>query len=139
MMILYGLGNLIVFAQTAPETVVANLYRAAKTKSIAGMSKTELRTYFDAELTTSIWKATHSEDGLDFDILYNAQDAGTRNFRIGESEIQSPSLATVDVSFDNFGKKEEIQFLMASYGKEGWKVTEIYYDQGMLSEILSSY
>lgn len=99
--------------------VVANLYKAAKTKDIADWNKAELKKYFDTELTNAISKVTHGENGIDFDILYNAQDTQIKNFRIGEGESQSPSLATVDVSFSNFGEKEGIQFLMVSYGEKG--------------------
>lgn len=130
------------FAHAQPEAqaknVVTNLYKAAKTKNIADWSKVELKKYFDAELADSIYKVTHSEDGIDFDILYYAQDTQIKNFRIGEAESQSPSLATVNVSFSNFGKKEEIQFLVTSFGEKGWKITEIYYADGMLTKILSA-
>lgn len=136
--ILFGMGNAMAQARRSPETIVANLYKAAKVKDIAAMSKTELRKYFDKELAELIRKTANSDNGLNFDILYDAQDTQIKNFRIGEAENQSPSLATVDVSFTNFGEKKEIQFLLASYGAEGWKITEIYYEQGMLSKILSS-
>jgi hypothetical protein len=136
--ILWSLGSLTASAQTSPETVVANLYKAGKIKSVAEMSKTDLGKYFDDELSAAIWKAANGENGLDFDILYNAQDTEIKNFRIDDSEIQSPSLATVEVSFSNFGKKEEIQFLLASFGKKGWRIIEINYETGQLTKILST-
>jgi hypothetical protein len=135
--ILSGLGNAAAQTRISPETIVANLYKGAKAREIAAMSKTELRKYFDKELADLIWKTANSDNGLDFDILYDAQDTQIRNFRIGKAENQSPSLATVDVSFTNFGEKKEIQFLLASYGAEGWKITDIYYNQGILSKILN--
>lgn len=135
--LLFGVGNAATQTRKSPDTIVANLYKAAKTKDITAMSKTELRKYFDKELADLIWKTANNDNGLGFDILYDAQDTQIKNFRIGEAENQSPSLATVDVSFTNFGEKKEIQFLLASYGAEGWKITEIYYDQGMLSKILN--
>lgn len=135
--ILSWLGNATAQARIEPETVVANLYKAAKTKEVAAMNKTELGKYFDKELTNLIWKTANSDNGFNFDILYDAQDTQIKNFRIGESEMQSPSLATVDVSFTNFGEKKEIQFLLVSYGAKGWKISEIYYEQGMLSKILN--
>ena len=100
------------------------------------MSKTELGKYFDKELVDLIWKTANGDSGIDFDILYDAQDTKISNFRIGVSEIQSPSLRTVDVSFTNFGEKKEIEFALLSFGAEGWKIDEIYYDQGQLSDIL---
>lgn len=136
--ILFGVGSVMSQARKNPETVVANLYKTAKAKDIAAMSKTELRKYFDKELADLIWKTANNDNGLNFDILYDAQDTQIKKFRIGEAENQSPSLATVDVSFTNFGEKKEIQFRLVSYGAEGWKITEIYYEQGMLSKILSS-
>jgi len=134
--IFIGLGNAAAQGRAEPETVVANLYKAAK--NVAGMSKAELGKYFDKELADLIWKTANSDNGIDFDILYDAQDTQIKNFRVGVSEIKSPSLRTVDVSFTNFGEKKEIQFLLAAYGAQGWKITEVYYDQGMLSEILKS-
>ena len=73
-------------AQAGPETVVANLYRAATAKCVAGMSKTQLRKYFDEGLADDIWKAARGEEGLGFDLLYHAQDRRVRNFRIGKYE-----------------------------------------------------
>lgn len=135
--ILFGVGNAAAQVRKSPDTIVANLYKAAKTKDIAAMSKTELRKYFDKELAELIWKTANSDNGLNFDILYDAQDTQIKNFRVGEAENQSPSVASVDVSFTNFGEKKEIQFLLVSYGAEGWKITEIYYAQGILSKILN--
>lgn len=134
--IFIGLGSAAAQGRIEPETVVANLYRAARTKSIAEMSKTELGKYFDKELVDLIWKTANSDSGIDFDILYDAQDTKISNFRIGASEIQSPSLRTVKVSFTNFSEKKEIEFALLSFGAEGWKIDEIYYDQGQLSDIL---
>src|SRR5476649_546471 len=73
-------------AQTKPETVVANLYTAAKTKQVAAMTKIELQKHFNKELADSIWKVTHSDNGIDFDILYNAQDTRITNFTVGKSK-----------------------------------------------------
>ena len=73
-------------AQAGPETVVANLYRAATAKSVAEMSKTQLRKYFGEGLADDIWKAARGEEGLGFDLLYHAQDTRIKNFRIGKYE-----------------------------------------------------
>ena len=62
-------------AQAGPEIVVANLYRAATTKSVAEMSKTQLRKYFDEGLADDIWTAARSEEGLGFDLLSHQRPA----------------------------------------------------------------
>jgi hypothetical protein len=101
-------------AQAGPETVVANLYRAATAKSVAGMSKTQLRKYFDEGLADDIWKAARGEEGLGFDLLYHAQDRRVRNFRIGKYEGGGPFWGWVTVSFTNFGERQKIDFKVTS-------------------------
>lgn len=127
-------------AQGAPETVVANLYQAAKAKNVAEMSKAGLRKYFDEELADGIWKAARSEEGLGFDILYYAQDTQIKNFQIGKYGKGGQFWGWVTVSFTNFGKREKIDFkLTSATGGAGWKIADIKYADGStLSGILSS-
>ena len=125
-------------AQAGPETVVANLYRAATAKSVAEMSKTQLRKYFDEELADDIWKAARSEEGLGFDLLYYAQDTRIKNFRIGKYEEGGRFWGWVTVSFTNFGERQKINFRVTSAtGGAGWRIADISYTDGStLSEIL---
>jgi hypothetical protein len=126
-------------AQTNPETVVRNLYQAAKTKAVAEMSKAELRKYFDKELADSIWKESNSENGLNFDILYNAQDTRISNFQVSKAAPQTAVVSYWNVTFTNFGKKDRLNIELSNYDGKGWKISEITYrDRSTLTEILSS-
>ena len=125
-------------AQAGPETVVANLYRAATAKSVAEMSKTQLRKYFDEGLADDIWKAARGEGGLGFDLLYHAQDTRIRNFRVGKYEEGGRFWGWVTVSFTNFGERQKINFKVTSAtGGAGWRIADISYKDGStLLEIL---
>ena len=125
-------------AQARPETVVANLYRAAAAKSVAEMSKTQLRKYFDEGLADDIWKAARSEEGLGFDLLYYAQDTRIRDFRIGKYGAGGRFWGWVTASFTNFGERHKINFRVTSAtGGAGWRIADIVYTDGStLTEIL---
>ena len=125
-------------AQTGPDTVVANLYRAAAAKSVAEMSQTQLRKYFDEGLADDIWKAARGEEGLGFDLLYHAQDTRIRNFRIGKYEGGGRFWGWVTVSFTNFGERQKIAFkLTSATGGAGWRIADISYKDGStLTQIL---
>lgn len=126
-------------AQAGPETVVANLYRAATTKSVAEMSKTQLRKYFAEGSADDIWKAARSEEGLGFDILYYAQDTQIKNFRIGKYEEGGRFWGWVAASFTNFGERKIINLkLTNATGGAGWRIADISYSDGStLMEILT--
>lgn len=135
--IMFGLGSMVAQAQVDPETVIRSLYRAADTKAIAEMTRTELLRYFDEELSNAIWNAANDENGLDFDILYNAQDNQIKNFRISKASPQTALLSYWNVSFTNFGKKTFVNFELMYSKTKGWKISEITYaDSSTLSNIL---
>jgi hypothetical protein len=119
--------------QRSPEQVVADLYRQHKTKSPFFQNKSRLLVdrYFDKHLADLIWGMPNSPDEvgpLDGDPLYNAQDMEIKNFVIHKSTVTNGT-AIVLVTFTNFGKKQEIKFLLASR-QTGWKITNIKYDDG---------
>jgi hypothetical protein len=128
--------------QMSPEQVVADLYKQHKTRSPFFQNKSRLLVdrYFDKDLADRIWRMPNSPDEvgpLDGDPLYNAQDMEIRNFAIHKPTVTN-GMATVLVTFTNFGKKQEIKFLLASR-QAGWKITNIKYDDGTdLSGILNS-
>jgi hypothetical protein len=126
------------WAQAGPETVVANLSRAAAVKSVSEMSKTQLRKYFDEGLADDIWKAARGEEGLGFDLLHHAQDTRIRNFRVGKYEGGGRFWGWVTVSFTNFGERQKINFKVTSAtGGAGWRIADISYTDGStLSQIL---
>lgn len=105
---------------------VANLYKAAKTKNIADWNKAELERYFTKELADTIFKATQSEEGLDFDILYNAQDTKITGFFIsgGSKGAFGDGAYQVIVGFKNFGKSQQLYFTL----EEDFRISNIKYD-----------
>ena len=138
MTIFIGMVSAAAQGQTNPQVVVSNLYKAAKAKKVARLSQAELLRFFDSRLAGLIRKAAASEGGIDFDILYDAQDMKISNFRVGPTETESATSRSVQVTFTNFGEKKEINFRFAPSGKTGWKITEVYYDEGRLSAMLKA-
>ena len=136
------LGVLAAFsqAQTTPESVVQNLYKASKTKYVASMSKAMLRKYFEDSLADKFWKIAHSEDGIDFDILYNTQDVtDIRNFRVGKFTSATATSGLVPVSFINSGRHQKLDFKMTKRSG-AWKIADINYGKDFtLLKTLSEY
>jgi hypothetical protein len=127
-------------AQTTPESVVQNLYKAAKTKYVASMSKAELRKYFEVSLADKFWKVAHSEGGIDFDILYNTQDVtDIRNFRVGKFAAATATSGSVLVSFINSGRHQKLDFKMSKQSG-AWKIADINYGKDFaLVQTLNEY
>lgn len=127
-------------SQTTPESVVQNLYKAAKTKYVASMSRTNLRKYFEVSLADKFWKVAHSEGGIDFDILYNTQDVtDIRNFRVGKFAVTTATSGWVPVSFVNSGRHQKLDFKMSKVSGT-WKITDIKYGNDFtLLKTLSEY
>jgi len=71
---------------------------------------------------------------IDGDPIYNAQDMEIKHFVIHEPDVvkgQSGDEAEVKVTFENFGAKKEIIFVLRrSTGPRGWKISNIKYDDG---------
>lgn len=116
-------------AQTTPDSVVRDLYRANKVKDVAEMSKTQLKKYFDNTLAEKYWKVANGEDGIDFEILYDAQDTEIKNFQIGKYAAGRNGTGWVPVTFLNFGQRHKIEFQFARR-PAGWRITDIRYDSG---------
>ena len=116
-----------------PEQAVAALYKQHKKQSpfFQHKSRALVDRYFDKELADLIWNIHNPPDEvgpIDGDPLYNAQDMNIRNFVIHRAKVIGDT-ATVLVTFTNFGKKQEVKFLLASR-QGGWKITNIKYDDG---------
>lgn len=127
-------------AQTTPESVVQNLYKASKTKYVASMSKTQLRKYFEDTLADKFWKVAHGEGGIDFDILYNTQDVtDIKNFHVGKFTSATATSGLVPVSFVNSGSHQKLDFKMTK--RSGvWKIADINYGKDFtLLKTLSEY
>jgi hypothetical protein len=116
-----------------PEQAVAALYKQHQKQSpfFQHQQRSLVDRYFDKEVADLIWNIHNPPDEvgpLDGDPLYNAQDMEIKNFVVHPAKVTGAS-ATVLVTFTNFGKKQEVKFLLASR-PSGWKITNIKYDDG---------
>lgn len=116
-----------------PEQTVAALYKQHSKQSPFFQTKSRalVDRYFDKELADLIWNMPNSPDEvgpLDGDPLYNAQDMEIKSFVVHPATMTN-GRATVLVTFTNFGKKQEVKFLLAS-DQSVWKITNIKYDDG---------
>jgi hypothetical protein len=124
----------IYVAPDPPETVVTNLYKQHKRRSpfFQTRSRVLLDQYFEKSLGDLIWKDAIRSKGevglLDGDPLFNAQDMEIKNFLIHKATSDNSQM-TVRVTFDNFGKAEQVVFVLVS-GPRGWKIADIKYSDG---------
>ena len=121
--------------QKSPEALVAELYKqhdAKKSPFFQSKDRAPVDKYFTGATADLIWKdATRSNQNevgvLDGDPLYNAQDMEIKNFKVGAADIKGDK-ATVTVTFDNFGQKQTLKFLLVQE-KSSWKINDIDYGE----------
>jgi hypothetical protein len=65
---------------------------------------------------------------MDSDPLYNAQDMDIKKLAVGAPAITGGT-ARVVVSFENFGKKETVTYLLIKR-PVGWRISDVQYDRG---------
>jgi hypothetical protein len=119
----------------SPTALVANLYEAHNQKRgpfFQTRSKALLYQYFEKDLADLIWKdrlqSKEEVGAIDGDPLYDAQDMEIKNLSIGNAKSEGGH-ASVDVTFENFGQKKTITFLLVR-GKTGWRIHDIVYGEG---------
>ncbi len=127
-------------AQTlAPDALVRDLYKmhaedfkGGKDRLLNGKSRKFLDQYFDKNLAGLMWKdlTTHKDEVgvLDFDPLYNAQDADIKKLIVGQPKIEGDK-ATVVVTFENFKRKNTLKYLLVRQNS-AWKIADIKYSDG---------
>ena len=121
----------------APDEIVKNLYAAQKNPKTAPFFQTTNRAavdkFFAADLADLIWDDTVKANGevgtIDGDPLYNAQDMKITAFVIGKPEY-TDDIATVLVSFKNFGKADTVKFMFEQQEDKTWKIMDIVYKNG---------
>ncbi len=120
--------------QTAPDTLVAELYKqhdAEKSPFFQTKDRALVDKYFTKPTADLIWKDAVSSKGevgaLDADPLYNAQDIDIKNFKVGAAGLKGDR-AEVPVTFENFGKKQKINFMLVM--ENSWKISDINYGEG---------
>ena len=128
-----------------PEALVADLYQAQKQKRgpfFQTRSRALVDKYFARSLGDLIWKDARTSKGevgvIDGDPLYDAQDMEIKKFAIGKS-VSEGDKATVPVTFENFGEKKTITFMLIK-GATGWRIQDIDYGGGrtLVSEFKDS-
>src|SRR5437762_14284294 len=104
--------------RASPGALVADLYKAHRRKRspfFQTRSRALLYKYFEKSLADMIWKDAVSSKGevgvIDGDPLYDAQDMDIKNFAIGKAVFEDGK-ARLTVSFDNFGQKQSIIFVL---------------------------
>jgi len=130
-----------VYGQTArsnrlsPNALVADLYRVHNQKHspfFQTRSRALLYKYFEKGLADIIWKDAVNSKGevgaIDGDPLYNAQDMDIKKFAIGEPGY-GDGKARVNVTFENFGQKKTIVFILVN-GRTGWRINDLDYSDG---------
>ena len=130
-----------VYGQTArsnrlsPNALVADLYRVHNQKHspfFQTRSRALLYKYFEKGLADMIWKDAVNSKGevgaIDGDPLYNAQDMDIKKFAIGEPGY-GDGKARVNVTFENFGQKKTIVFILIN-GRTGWRINDLDYSDG---------
>ena len=121
--------------QTPPDALVAELYKRHDKKHgpfFQTKDRALVDRYFERGTADLIWKDAVGSKGevgaLDADPLYDAQDTDIKNFSVGQPKYED-GRAEVTVSFENFGEKQKIVFLLVS--KDGtWKISDIKYSDG---------
>jgi hypothetical protein len=118
-----------------PDALVADLYRQHNRKHspfFQTRSRALLYKYFERAIADLIWKdAVHSKGevgAIDGDPLYDAQDMEIKKFAIRKPRYEE-GRALVDVTFENFGKKQTIMFFVVK-GRTGWRIRDIVYSEG---------
>lgn len=128
-----------------PAAVVRELYRVHRNgngRVFERQGRRHQQKFFDAKLAGLIWKdLTGTPEGepgrIDFDPLFNAQDARIKNFRVGEGAVEGQT-AGVPVTFVNFDRRVRIDFRLVMV-KGVWKISNIVYGGGSdLLAILSA-
>jgi hypothetical protein len=119
----------------SPRVLVLDLYRQHAKKRgpfFQTRSRALLTRYFTKDLADLIWKDRVTAKGevgaLDGDPLYNAQDMEIKNLKVHEPQL-AEGVTRVLVSFSNFGKQQEIKFVVVSKAA-GWKIANIEYQDG---------
>lgn len=118
------------------ETLVAALYSdhaAERSPFFQTGSRAPLDRYFEPSLAELIWKDAVDAKGevgaLDFDPLYDAQDVEPKNLTVHPAQPDGGALR-VPVSFESYGEKRQLTYVLASSADGTWKISDIRYADG---------
>jgi len=118
----------------SPDALVKDLYTQHDRKHspfFQTRSRALLYKYFEKSIADKIWKDAVTSKGevgvIDGDPLYDAQDMEIRNFVINKPTY-ADGKARVNVTFENFGQKKSLVFVLAN-GRSGWRIRDIEYGE----------
>lgn len=121
--------------KVSPDQVVKQLYdlhQKEKSPFFQTKNRPLLDRFFDKTLADLIWNDLNSDRDevgvLDFDVLYNAQDAEIKKLSVGPASIEGEK-AAVGVAFENYGRKENLTFSLTKRG-DAWRISDIRYNGG---------
>jgi hypothetical protein len=116
----------------SPKDLVAQFYQAHGSKHDPLDETALLGRYFDPALLKLYLKDREEAKGevgrLDGDPLYNAQDMEIKDFSVSAPEMAGGE-ARVTVNFKNLGKPTRVVYML-SRTANGWKISDIRYDDG---------
>lgn len=119
----------------SPDALVRDLYRVHNQKHgpfFQTRSRALLYRYFEKSLADLIWKDAVTSKGevgvIDGDPLYDAQDMKITHFAIARPRYE-PARALVDATFENYGQKRTITFVVV-ISSGGWRIHDILYGEG---------
>src|SRR6266513_2979430 len=119
----------------SPDALVRELYRVHNQKHgpfFQTRSRALLYKYFEKSLADLIWKDAVTSKGevgvIDGDPLYDAQDMKITHFAIAKPHYEA-ARALVDATFENFGQKKTITFVVIKVSG-GWRIRDILYGEG---------
>jgi hypothetical protein len=119
-------------ADLSAKDLVAQLYQAHRSKHDPLDETQLLGRYFDPALLKLYMKDKREAKGevgrLDGDPLYNAQDIEIKDFSISAPELAGGE-TRVTVHFKNLGKPARVIYVL-SRTADGWKISDIRYDDG---------
>ena len=99
---------------------------------LGGKTRTYLDKFFDKPLADLIWKDRTTNVGeigvLDFDPIYNAQDADIKNLVVNPAKVEGEK-ASVTVTFQNYDRKDTLVYQMVKRAA-AWKIADIKYSDG---------
>jgi hypothetical protein len=116
----------------SPKDLIAQLYQAHRSKHDPLDETALLDRYFDPALLQLYLKDKREAQGevgrLDGDPLYNAQDMEIKDFSVSAPEMAGGE-ARVRVNFKNLDKPTRLVYML-SRTANGWKISDIRYDDG---------
>ncbi len=117
-----------------PQTLITELHKRhdAQKGPFFERKRATIDRFFAKPLADMIWKDEQRPNdqvsAMGADPLYDAQDIQLKNFKVSDGEVVA-NKATVNVSFENFGKTQTVNFEMIRQGAD-WKITDIKYPGG---------